>query len=51
MGQFQRWTFGNAELIAVQDTWSRLRPDYFFPEGGSGRGSRRTGSIWWRTGG
>ena len=32
MGQFQRWTFGNAELIAVQDTWSRLRPDYFFPE-------------------
>ena len=31
MGRFQKWTFGNAELIAVQDTWARLRPDYFFP--------------------
>lgn len=31
MGRFQRWTFGDTELIAVQDTWSRLRPDYFFP--------------------
>ena len=32
MGQFQRWTFGNTEVIALQDTWSRLRPDYFFPD-------------------
>ena len=32
MGQFQKWTFGNTEVIALQDTWSRLRPDYFFPD-------------------
>lgn len=32
MGQFQKWTFGNTELVALQDTWSRLRPDYFFPD-------------------
>ena len=32
MGRFQKWAFGNAVLIAVQDTWARMRPDYFFPD-------------------
>ena len=32
MGRFRKWTVGNAELIAVEDTWARLRPDYFFPK-------------------
>ena len=44
MGQFQRWTFGNTEVIALQDTWSRLRPDYFFPDADR-RPSAGTGST------
>ena len=32
MGRFQKWTIGKAELIALEDTWARLRPDYFFPD-------------------
>lgn len=32
MGQFQRTQVGNAELIAVQDSWASMPPPAFFPD-------------------
>ncbi|HCU99907.1 MAG: MBL fold metallo-hydrolase [Dehalococcoidia bacterium] len=32
MGQFQRTQVGNAELIALQDSWTAMPPSMFFPD-------------------
>ena len=32
MGQFQRTQVGNAELIALQDSWAAMPPSMFYPD-------------------
>lgn len=32
MGQFHRQQVGNAEIIALQDSWTAMPPSMFYPD-------------------